>query len=172
MDNMWILCLPIIIVLVIGVILIYYISSKKYLLASFPNKEVNSFRNESIQKFAEQGFKIDDKGDKLHLENGTMTAADLIFAQNGNQVEIYRQNSATVVAWILIIVGAIFFLILALIIGIISDSNSKNFAENTILPLLQERLYHEQRLCPSCMHEIPFDANICPYCGRKFDSFI
>lgn len=169
---MWILCLPIIIVLIIAVILIFYIVSKKYLLGTFPNKEVNSFRNEAIQKFTQQEFKIDDKGDKLHLENGTLTATNLFFSQNGNQVDVYRQNSATAIAWILIIIGAFFFLIAALIIGIISDSNSKNFAENTILPLLEERSYHEHRFCPTCKHEIPFDANVCPYCGRKFETYL
>ena len=25
-----------------------------------------------------------------------------------------------------------------------------------------------KRYCPSCGRAIPFDANICPYCGKKF----
>jgi len=29
-----------------------------------------------------------------------------------------------------------------------------------------------RRFCPSCGRNIPFDANICPYCGKKFESCI
>lgn len=28
------------------------------------------------------------------------------------------------------------------------------------------------RMCPNCGRPIPMDANICPYCGKKFESFI
>jgi hypothetical protein len=28
------------------------------------------------------------------------------------------------------------------------------------------------RMCPNCGRPIPFDANICPYCGKKFESYI
>ena len=27
------------------------------------------------------------------------------------------------------------------------------------------------RICPSCIRAIPFDANICPYCERKFEDY-
>lgn len=27
------------------------------------------------------------------------------------------------------------------------------------------------RYCPKCGRAIPFDANICPYCGKKFDDY-
>jgi hypothetical protein len=30
---------------------------------------------------------------------------------------------------------------------------------------------HQQRRCPSCGRGIPFDALVCPYCGKKYDSF-
>lgn len=26
-----------------------------------------------------------------------------------------------------------------------------------------------RRMCPACGRQIPFDANICPYCGKKFE---
>jgi len=29
---------------------------------------------------------------------------------------------------------------------------------------------HQQRRCPNCGRIIPFDAHVCPYCGRKFES--
>ena len=28
------------------------------------------------------------------------------------------------------------------------------------------------RRCPNCGRGIPFDANICPYCGKRFESFL
>ncbi|UCD14701.1 MAG: hypothetical protein JSW60_04590 [Thermoplasmatales archaeon] len=27
---------------------------------------------------------------------------------------------------------------------------------------------HKDRYCPDCGRSIPFDANVCPYCGKKF----
>jgi hypothetical protein len=30
---------------------------------------------------------------------------------------------------------------------------------------------HQQRRCPNCGRGIPFDALVCPYCGKKYDSF-
>ena len=31
---------------------------------------------------------------------------------------------------------------------------------------------HGVRYCPNCGRHIPFDANICPYCGKKFESYL
>jgi len=28
------------------------------------------------------------------------------------------------------------------------------------------------RMCPNCGREIPFDANVCSYCGKKFESYL
>jgi len=28
------------------------------------------------------------------------------------------------------------------------------------------------RRCPNCGRGIPFDANVCPYCGKKFESYL
>lgn len=28
------------------------------------------------------------------------------------------------------------------------------------------------RICPNCGRAIPFDALLCPYCGKKFESFL
>lgn len=32
-----------------------------------------------------------------------------------------------------------------------------------------EKKRDTRRSCPDCGREIPFDANICPYCGKKFE---
>jgi hypothetical protein len=35
----------------------------------------------------------------------------------------------------------------------------------------QKEVSHTDRRCPSCGRTIPFYANVCPYCGRKFVEF-
>ena len=35
----------------------------------------------------------------------------------------------------------------------------------------QETAPKPDRRCPSCGRIIPFDANVCPYCGKKFDTY-
>ncbi len=34
-----------------------------------------------------------------------------------------------------------------------------------------EQADREKRYCPACGRVIPFDANICPYCGKKFEVY-
>lgn len=34
-----------------------------------------------------------------------------------------------------------------------------------------EETDYEKRYCPACGRVIPFDANICPYCGKKFEVY-
>jgi hypothetical protein len=171
MNTFLTICLVVLVIFIIAFIFIIIILSKKYLLDSFPNKDASSLRQDAIRKFNNEGFRIKNKGKKLYVEKGTLTATTLYFEQKGNQVDIYRANTATPAAWILIIVGALFFIVLALIIGIISDNNSKDFAEKTILPLLKGSHYGD-RICPNCARPIPFDAKICPYCAKKFESYL
>lgn len=35
-------------------------------------------------------------------------------------------------------------------------------------PSKKEEKEKRDRYCPKCGRTIPFDANICPYCGKKF----
>jgi len=35
----------------------------------------------------------------------------------------------------------------------------------------QKEVSEPDRRCPSCGRAIPFDANVCPYCGKKFSEF-
>ena len=39
-------------------------------------------------------------------------------------------------------------------------------------PPIGGRKYVPSRLCPNCGREIPFDANLCAYCGKKFESYL
>jgi len=170
MDMLFV-CLTPIVIMTIAIILIIIIASKKHLMTVVPNREINSFRMEALQKFRNKDFKIKEKGDKIYIEKGTFTATNIFLIQKNDKIEIYRQNSATTITWILVVVGAFFFLILALVVGIISDSNSKNFAENEILPLLTGKHFSD-RICPRCKKDIPFDAEICPYCGNRLQTYI
>jgi len=36
----------------------------------------------------------------------------------------------------------------------------------------ENEIIHKQRICPDCNREIPFDAEFCPYCGKKFISYL
>jgi len=38
-------------------------------------------------------------------------------------------------------------------------------------PIGGKKPTHERR-CPNCGRNIPFDANICPYCAKKFESYL
>jgi len=38
-------------------------------------------------------------------------------------------------------------------------------------PSQKEEKEKRDRYCPKCGRTIPFDANICPYCGNKFDDY-
>ena len=39
-------------------------------------------------------------------------------------------------------------------------------------PQLLQNRQHGARCCPNCGREIPFDANICPYCAKKFETYL
>ena len=42
---------------------------------------------------------------------------------------------------------------------------------NTAQQPSQKEVPRADRRCPSCDRVIPFDVNICPYCGKKFNVF-
>jgi len=41
-----------------------------------------------------------------------------------------------------------------------------------IRPPIGGRKTSPDRRCPSCGRGIPFDSIVCPYCGKKFESFL
>jgi hypothetical protein len=49
-----------------------------------------------------------------------------------------------------------------LIIGLVIPEEEKKTVETII------KEPEKKRYCPNCGRDIPFDANICPYCGKKF----
>ena len=52
----------------------------------------------------------------------------------------------------------------------ISESSKLNNQPNDNQKLDSERFYGDRR-CPNCGRIIPFDSIICPYCGKKFETF-
>jgi ABC-type sugar transport system permease subunit len=171
MDTFLFICIPLLIIFIVVIILIIYFTSKKTLLVSIPNRDVFSFRSLVQQKFISLGFNVKEKKENLIVESGSFTSVGLYFEQNGPQVDVYRFSSSTTVTLVLVIIGAIFSLIIGIIIAIIAEHNSKSFSKDTILPILQGNNLRERR-CPNCIRVIPFEAQNCPYCGTQFQSFI
>ena len=62
--------------------------------------------------------------------------------------------------WPLLLIGFIL-----LILGLaLPSSDSKNVIHTPV----QQPVVQSNRYCPGCGRNIPFDANICPYCGKNF----
>ena len=38
--------------------------------------------------------------------------------------------------------------------------------------IVQKKVTQKDRHCPNCGRSIPFDAKVCPYCGKKFEEFL
>ena len=62
-------------------------------------------------------------------------------------------------AWPLLLVGLIF-----LILGLaLPNQKTETYPQQS-----QQTPQGGGRVCPNCGRPIPMDANICPYCGKKF----
>jgi len=48
----------------------------------------------------------------------------------------------------------------------------KSLYFKTVTSGMQSQADHRGRWCTNCGRTIPFDANICPYCGKKFESYL
>ena len=88
----------------------------------------------------------------------------MVFKQNGQNVDVLYIHSNSSVFLVIFIVCFFTIWILAIILALIADSNSKSFREDELKPLL--RGYETGRMCPNCGRAIPMDARICPYCAR------
>jgi hypothetical protein len=130
-------CLTAIIILLIAFTILVLFITRKHFLATFSNRDVVTFRNQAINIFGSEGYTVKDKGKRVYVEKRILTATSLCFEQNGLNVDVYRRNSASLVAWILTILGAFFFMIGAMVVGGLAEDNSKKFAVKTLLPLLQ-----------------------------------
>ncbi len=66
-------------------------------------------------------------------------------------------------AWPLILIGIILF-----IVGAVMPEEKTHVVQNQQPVVVQQQSPQPNRYCPGCGKAIPFDANICPYCGKKF----
>jgi len=50
----------------------------------------------------------------------------------------------------------------------------KRIKDGELVPVISSTGYQSapSRICPNCNRNIPNDANICPYCGKQFESFL
>jgi len=168
MDACLITFLIIAIVFAIGFILLILIGRRPKLLFSISNRDMFSYRQEAINKLNSRGYIIREKDNgNIFVQKDTFSATTLAFRQNGSNVDVLFIHSNSNLFLALFIVLFITIWIVAIILAIIADSNSKKFRNNELIPLLQG-YGATGRMCPNCGRPIPFDANICPYCGLRF----
>ena len=135
--------LPILIILGIVFIIALYIFEKKELLISFPGKNKEPLKENIVDLMRKKGLKARKIGTGICVEKYsilTLTSANLYLKQDGKQVKVYGGCNVSIFGWILLF--ALFFWwsfgIATIIVAIILDFNSKNFAQKTLLPILKE----------------------------------
>lgn len=117
---------------------IAYISYKKHLLCTFQNEKIDYFRSKILQLLLDEGYSVEEKKGMLHIQKNYFTCVDLHFKQNAAQLEVYWVSSTTTLAWALIILGWITIGILTIIVALLSDFFSRDFAKDTIYQLLKK----------------------------------
>jgi len=63
----------------------------------------------------------------------------------------------------------ILFWFIGIITPFVVQSELNKLADN---PQLLQNRQHGTRYCPNCGRKIPFDAEICPYCAKKFETYL
>ena len=121
-------------VLSIGVIAILSLSKK--LLISFQNTSVDVIKNKIYKKLNGKNYNLKTTDKKIHIEKSNFKALNLLFKQNGNNVEVYWEISQSRDGGVLIIIAVLIFGI-SLILIQLADLKSKEL-KREILPLLEE----------------------------------
>ena len=124
------------VIIILFLIFMFYISCKKYILEIFPNENVNSFKQNLIQLLINIRWDVEVKKEHLHIEFSYFSAVNLYFIQNGQNVEVYYILSATLIDWILMILGIFTFSIMTIITALFSVNKSNSFTKNMVYPLL------------------------------------
>jgi len=171
MDVFLVILFLIVIAFVVGFIIIIKIGKREKILCTFKGRSEISIKNEIIKKLNSNNYEITEKENgNIFVKKDFFTAVNLIIKQNGANVDLFYIHSNTTSFLIVFVILIFTFWILAIVLAIIADSNSKSFRENELINLLKTNDPLKGRICPSCKKDIPFDANICPYCGRRFVS--
>lgn len=134
------LILLLLVVLIIAIFIAIYLVIKKELLIVFSGKKKEIIKEEIINLLREQGYRARGKGERIRVEKGFITSANLHLEQDGNDVNVFGECSLGFWGWMLLFVLFFWwsFGIATIILAAIFDYNSKNFATKTILPLLKE----------------------------------
>jgi len=164
-------CLPIILVIAVFwliILILIIIERRPKPLCVITNKDMASYKQDTITKLTSQGYLIKEKKkERIFVQKDTFSATTLVFKQNKSNVDVLYIHSNSTAMLIAFIVSFIFIWILAVVLAVIADSKSKDFRENELIPLLIGQNI-TGRICPTCGRPIPFDANLCPYCGLRF----
>ena len=97
-----------------------------------------------------------------------------------------------IVIGIILLIGSVFIVQILVAIWVYKDANKRG--ENGVIWLLivlvaglvgiiiwfvirppiggKKSELHSDRRCPNCGRPIPMDARICPYCGKKFETYV
>lgn len=167
MDPCLITIIIALIVFIVGIILIIVIGMRPKFLCTIPNRDLLSYKHELLNRLNARGYKIKErKNGNIFVQKNTFSATTLVFKQNGQNVDILFIHSNSNAILIVFILSFITFWIVAIILAIIADSNSKDFRNNELKPILTG--YEFGRTCPNCGRSIPMDAHLCPYCTTQF----
>ena len=168
MDACLTIAIIIIVTVIIGILLVIIIGRRPRPLFNIPNRDLLSFKIEALNKLSGQGYHIKErKNGDIFVQKDNFSATTLVFRQNGLGVDVLFIHTSTNVFLAVFVVLLFLFWIAAIVIAIIADIKSKEFRENEITPLLTGHSL-TGRICPNCGRPIPFDANLCPYCGLRF----
>ena len=61
--------------------------------------------------------------------------------------------------------------VILLFVGVGILVGIQHFDRKDIIKEIKQKS-NEDRRCPNCRRVIPFDAKICPYCGKRFEDFL
>lgn len=166
MDTCLVIFFIFLILFVIGFILIVVIGRRPKPLCSIPNRDINTYRQEALNKLTYQNYLIKEKQNgNIFVQKDTFSATTLVFKQNGSNVDVLFIHSNSNLLLAAFIITIITIWIIAIVLAVIADSNSKSFREKELIPILSE--YGKGAICTNCHRSIPIDARLCPYCAKK-----
>jgi len=168
MDACLLTVLIIIVIFVVGFILLIKFGRKPKFLCCIPNRDVANYRKEAVSRLATRGYILKEKENgNVFVQKDVFSATTLVFKQNGLNVDVLfiHSNSNAMLAAFIICFFTIW--ILAIVLALVADSNSKSFRDNDLTSLLMG--YATGRICPNCGRPIPMDALICPYCAKQLN---
>jgi hypothetical protein len=130
--------ISLIILVIIIVIITIYIFSRKHLMLTFKDKNVDSVKLKAIELLKSKGYNVKEKKEKIYVELDYLTSTGLVFERNGLDVELYYLLTSTKKTWALMIAGLLTAGILSVIIVRSSGWKSHQFVKFEILPLLKK----------------------------------